>query len=306
MRIGVIGAGALGLYYGALLRRAGHDVHFLMRRDFQVVSSKGLKVISPQGNFHLADIRAYRNSREIGPVDLVLVGLKTYANEQLVELTRPLVAPGTTILTLQNGLGNEEVLATAFDSQQIVGGVAFLCCNRGEPGTVHHLDQGSIRIAEFFGGLSLRVEQLAATFSQAGIPCEACADLTRIRWEKLVWNIPFNGLCALTGLPTDRLLSCPETRQLITALMQEVIDAANRQGLSQPIEAPAFIGRMLQVTAGMGAYRPSMMIDRQQAAPLELDAIYRIPLERAAEAGTPMTRVAMLHALLEATESSKP
>ena len=88
--------------------------------------------------------------------------------------------------------------------------------------------------------------------------------------------------------------------------MQEVIDAANRQGLSQPIEAPAFIGRMLQVTAGMGAYRPSMMIDRQQAAPLELDAIYRIPLERAAEAGTPMTRVAMLHALLEATESSKP
>ena len=306
MRIGVIGAGALGLYYGALLRRAGHDVHFLMRRDFQVVSSKGLKVISPQGNFHLADIRAYRNSREIGPVDLVLVGLKTYANEQLVELTRPLVAPGTTILTLQNGLGNEEVLATAFDSQQIVGGVAFLCCNRGEPGTVHHLDQGSIRIAEFFGGLSLRVEQLAATFSQAGIPCEACADLTRIRWEKLVWNIPFNGLCALTGLPTDRLLSCPETRQLITALMQEVIDAANRQGLSQPIEAPAFIGRMLQVTAGMGAYRPSMMIDRQQAAPLELDAIYRIPLERAAEAGIPMTRVAMLHALLEATESSKP
>ena len=306
MRIGVIGAGALGLYYGALLRRAGHDVHFLMRRDFQVVSSKGLKVISPQGNFHLADIRAYRNSREIGPVDLVLVGLKTYANEQLVELTRPLVAPGTTILTLQNGLGNEEVLATAFDSQQIVGGVAFLCCNRGEPGTVHHLDQGSIRIAEFFGGLSLRVEQLAATFSQAGIPCEACADLTRIRWEKLVWNIPFNGLCALTGLPTDRLLSCPETRQLITALMQEVIDAANRQGLSQPIEAPAFIERMLQVTAGMGAYRPSMMIDRQQAAPLELDAIYRIPLERAAEAGTPMTRVAMLHALLEATESSKP
>ena len=306
MRIGVIGAGALGLYYGALLRRAGHDVHFLMRRDFQVVSSKGLKVISPQGNFHLADIRAYRNSREIGPVDLVLVGLKTYANEQLVELTRPLVAPGTTILTLQNGLGNEEVLATAFDSQQIVGGVAFLCCNRGEPGTVHHLDQGSIRIAGFFDGLSLRVEQLAATFSQAGIPCEACADLTRIRWEKLVWNIPFNGLCALTGLPTDRLLSCPETRQLITALMQEVIDAANRQGLSQPIEAPAFIGRMLQVTAGMGAYRPSMMIDRQQAAPLELGAIYRIPLERAAEAGTPMTRVAMLHALLVATESSKP
>ena len=127
--------------------------------------------------------------------------------------------------------------------------------------------------------------------------------LARAHWEKLVWNIPFNGLCALTGLPTDRLLNCPETRELIADLMQEVIDAANRQGFSQPLEGPAFIARMLQVTEGMGAYRPSMMVDRQQAAPLELDAIYRIPLQRAAAAGAPMTRVAMLHALLEATET---
>ncbi|MGD9019651.1 MAG: ketopantoate reductase C-terminal domain-containing protein, partial [Desulfuromonadales bacterium] len=126
----------------------------------------------------------------------------------------------------------------------------------------------------------------------------------RIRWEKLVWNIPFNGLCALTGLPTDRLLKCPETRQLITELMQEVVDAANRQNLSQPIAGPDFIERMLQVTAGMGAYRPSMMIDRLNRQPLELEAIYQVPQQRAAAAGTPMTRVAMLYALLAATESN--
>ena len=304
MRVGVIGAGALGLYYGALLQRGGHDVRFLMRRDFQAVSERGLNVTSPQGNFHLAEVRACRDSREIGPVDLVLVGLKTYANDQLVALVQPLVGPDTTILTLQNGLGNEEVLATAFDGEQIVGGVAFLCCNRGEPGTVHHLDQGSIRIAEFAGGLSARLEQLAATFSRAGIPCEACADLARIRWEKLVWNIPFNGLCALTGLPTDRLLNCAETRHLIAELMQEVVDAANRQGLARPIAGPDFIERMLQVTAGMGAYQPSMMIDRLNRQPLELEAIYQVPQQRAAAAGTPMTRVAMLYALLAATESN--
>ena len=305
MRIGVIGAGALGLYYGALLQRGGHDVRFLMRRDFQAVSNQGLKVTSPKGDFHLAKVRACSHSREIGPVDLVLVGLKAYANDQLVALVQPLVTQATTILNLQNGLGNEEVLATTFDRQQIVGGVAFLCCNRGDPGTVHHLAQGSIRIAEFVGEPGTRLEQLAATFSRAGIPCEACADLARIRWEKLVWNIPFNGLCALTGLPTDRLLACAETRQLIAELVQEVIDAANRQNLSQPIEAPGFIERMLQVTAGMGAYRPSMMIDRLNHQPLELEAIYQVPLQRAAAAGTPMTRVAMLHALLEATENDR-
>jgi 2-dehydropantoate 2-reductase len=118
----------------------------------------------------------------------------------------------------------------------------------------------------------------------------------------LVWNIPFNGLCALTGLPTNQLLSCPETRQLITEIMQEVIAAANQQGLSEAIDATATIEPMLQTTAGMGAYRPSMMIDRQQGAPLELAAIFANPLQQAARTKTAMPRTAMLHALLQATE----
>jgi 2-dehydropantoate 2-reductase len=306
MRIGIIGSGALGLYYGALLQRGGHDVHFLLRRDYQAISHTGLTVTTPRGDFHLTDIKGYRKSTEIGPVDLVLVGLKAYANDHLIALTRPLIGAETTILTLQNGLGNEDLLATTFGATRVVGGVAFLCCNRGEPGTVHHLDQGSIRIAEFAMGLSPRIVALAETFNQAGIPCEACTDLTRIRWEKLVWNIPFNGLCALTGLSTDRLLACPETLRLIAELMGEVIAAANQQGLAEPIDGASFIERMLEVTAGMGAYQPSMMIDRQQRSPLELNAIYRIPLERAAMTGPPMSRVAMLHALLEATEQKTP
>jgi 2-dehydropantoate 2-reductase len=306
MRIGIIGSGALGLYYGALLQKGGHDVHFLLRRDYQAISRTGLTVTSPRGNFYLGKIKSYQNSAEIGPVDMILVGLKAYANGQLIELTQPLVAPETIILTLQNGLGNEDLLVAAFGTTHVVGGVAFLCCNRGEPGTVRHLDQGSIRIAEFTRGLSARIVRLAELFKHAGIPCEACSDLTRIRWEKLVWNIPFNGLCALTRLPTDRLLDCPETRHLIKALMLEVVTAANHQGLSEPIAGTAFIEHMLKVTAGMGAYRPSMMIDRLQGSPLELEAIYRIPLMRAAATGTPMKRVAMLHALLEATEQEAP
>jgi 2-dehydropantoate 2-reductase len=305
MRIGVIGAGALGLYYGALLQRAGHDVHFLLRRDYRVLVEAGLTVTSPQGDFHLARINGYRTTAEIGVVDLVLVGLKAYANEHLVNMARPLVGPDTLVLTLQNGLGNEDVLAEAFAPQRLIGGVAFLCCNRGEPGVVHHLDQGAIRIAAVDDKGRSDVQRLAKHFITAGIPCEVCQDLSKIRWEKLVWNIPFNGLCALTGLATDRLLACPETRRLIKELMQEVVFAANRQGLSAPINGPVFIDRMLQVTGGMGAYRPSMMIDRQHGSPLELDAIYGIPLKRAVAVGAAMTRVAMLHALLSATEEPR-
>lgn len=302
MRIAVIGAGALGLYYGAMLQRSGQQVSYLLQRDYQAITQGGLTVTSPNGDFHLETVRGFQDTLSMGEVDLVLVGLKTFANDQLIELVRPLMNKGTAVLTLQNGLGNEELLAAAFGPERVLGGIAFLCSNRGEPGTVHHLGQGPIRLGEFKGGLSPRAETLAALFSAAGVPCEAVPDLVKARWEKLVWNIPFNGLCALTGLPTDALLAHPPTRSEIHALMAEVIAGGNAQGLSLPIDGPSFIARMLELTDGMGAYQPSMMIDRLEGRPLELEAIYGIPLRHATAKGADMPRVRMLHALLELQE----
>jgi 2-dehydropantoate 2-reductase len=209
----------------------------------------------------------------------------------------------TCILTLQNGLGNEELLAEAFGSERVLGGIAFLCSNRGKPGTVHHIGQGRIRLGEFSGGLSVRATALAARFNQAQIPCEAVADLRRARWEKLVWNIPFNGLCALTGKNVSELLNHKPSRREIIAIMGEVIAAGNAQGMSQPIEAKTFIERMIRATETMDGYQPSMMIDRLEGRPLELEAIYGVPLARASECGVEMARVGMLHALLELGET---
>jgi 2-dehydropantoate 2-reductase len=302
MRIAVVGAGALGLYYGAMLRRSGQDVKFLLRRDYAAISAGGLHVISPAGDFHLEGVPCFRESADMGEADLVLIGLKTFDNDRMVELVRPLVGEKTAILTLQNGLGNEEILAAAFGAGQVMGGIAFLCANRGEPGTVHHLGQGTIRLGEFAGGRSDRARAVAELFNDAGVNCEAVADLAKARWEKLVWNIPFNGLSALTGLTTDRLLAHPPTRRQVTEMMAETIRAANTRGLSEPIDAPLFIGRMLEMTEPMGDYHPSMMLDRLEGRPLELEAIYGIPLRIAAEKGVKMVRVGMLHALLEAGE----
>ncbi|AJF05358.1 putative 2-dehydropantoate 2-reductase [Geoalkalibacter subterraneus] len=303
MRIAIIGAGALGLYYGALLQRAGNDVRFLLRRDLDEISRRGLTITSPRGDFHLEQVKGYATPAEMGQVELVLVGLKTFANHRLAELTTPLVGENTMVLTLQNGLGNEELLAQIHGPQRVMGGIAFLCCNRGEPGVVHHLDQGRIRLGEFSGGLSQRAQRLAQLFEGAGISCEAVADLIKARWEKLVWNIPFNGLCALTGLTTDQLLNHELMRGEVRALMQEVIAAGNAQELSSPI-AEDFADRMLAVTEGMGSYRPSMMIDRQEQRPLELESIYQIPLQRAAARHIAMPRVQLLHTLLSLGEQN--
>jgi len=314
MRIGIIGSGALGLYYGAVLQRSGQDVHFLLRRDYHAINENGLQIYSANGDFHLPQVSGYQSPDKIGPVDLVIVGLKTISNHHLIKLVTPLVGEKTAILTLQNGLGNEELLAEAFGTERVLGGVAFLCSNRGEPGIVHHLGEGKIILGEFSGGLSQRSQKLAEMLSQrsqklaemfqaAGITCTAVSDLRRARWEKLVWNVPFNGLCALHGKDVTDLLSHPPSKELVRDLMLEIIAGANAQPLEEKIDGPAFSQQMITFTENMDHYRPSMMIDREEGQPLELEAIYGIPLKQAKAVGINMPKVEMLHTLLDFGES---
>lgn len=297
MNVAVVGAGALGLYYGAMLQHAGEDLHFLLRRDYEAIAAGGLRVYSINGNFELPRVNSYRTSEEIGVVDLVIIGLKTFANQQYAALIPPLLGKQTKILTLQNGLGNEEQLADLFGAERILGGVAFLCSNRGEPGVVHHLGAGRIIMGEYQPGNFTALEELAARFRRAGVECQATPDLKRARWEKLVWNIPFNGLCALLQQSVDQLLAQPTCRELVRELMLEVIAAANAQGLSCPIPEE-FAQEMLSFTDAMGVYRPSMQIDREEGRQLELDTIFSIPLAYGRQQGVAMPRVAMLSALL--------
>jgi 2-dehydropantoate 2-reductase len=298
MRIAVVGAGALGLYYGARLQKSGEDVHFLLRRDYDVVRRNGLNVMSINGDFTLPQVCGYLDSAEIGPVDLVLVGLKTFANGSFPELISPLVGETTLILTLQNGLGNEETLAELFGGERIIGGVAFLCANRGEPGEVHHLRAGRIVLGEYQHLNRGRVENLQAMFTRAGVECRITDDLKRSRWEKLVWNIPFNGLCALLQQPVNILLANYACRSMVREIMLEVIAAANAQDLTVMI-ADEFADEMLNFTDTMGEYRPSMQIDRELGRQLEIDSIFGEPLAYGMRKGMVMPRVKMLAILLE-------
>lgn len=305
MKIAIIGSGALGLYYGAMLQRGGHEVHFLLRRDYDVIMKRGLTVHSINGDFYLPKISGHRTSDSIGPVELVIVGLKTFANGLMCDLIKPLIAADTKILTLQNGLGNEELLAERFGSERILGGVAFLCSNRGEPGHVHHLGAGRVIIGEYEKNDNMRLDLIAACFSSAGVECKTTDDLKKARWEKLVWNIPFNGLCALLQQTVDKFLAAPSCRRLVRDLMIEVITAANAQNLGQAI-SEEYADEMLEFTSGMGEYKPSMQIDREEGRELEIQAIFRVPLEYGRQQGITMPRIEMLTVLLEQGQGSAP
>jgi 2-dehydropantoate 2-reductase len=284
--VAVVGSGAIGLYYGGRLAAAGEDVRFLMRSDFDAVSRDGLKVESVHGDFHLPQVKAFRTAEEIGPVDLVIVSWKATANHHLTEVLPPLLHEATQVLTLQNGLGNCECIAEITGTERVLGGLCFVCINRISPGLVSHSAGGRVALGEWRAGLPGRAAELARRFKIAGIPGVAVDDLEQAQWEKLVWNIPFNGLSvAEGGVTTDVLLESVDTEDEIRALMAEVIAAGRALGLELGDELIDF---NVERTRPMGPYRTSSMIDFVEGREVEVGPIWEEPLRRAREAGVAM------------------
>jgi len=320
MKIAVVGCGAVGSYYGAMLCRAGQDAHFLLRSDYEAVRCNGVLIHSPEGDFNVHP-QAAKTPGEIGVSDLVMIALKTTANDQFPKLLPPLVGPRTALLTLQNGLGNEEQLAKLFPIGQIMGGLCFVCLNRTKPGVVHHLDHGLVVLGEFQRPPETRTHDLAALFHRAGIPCKVVDNLKRAHWEKLVWNIPFNGLGvaaaagyeALSGardpvsgvgecLTTDKLLADPRWERLVRELMHEVISIAHAMGLAIPGE---LADKQIARTRTMGAYKASTLLDFERGLPLELEGLFLSPLREGQRAGAATPRLEALCKALKSLEERR-
>lgn len=313
MKIGVVGCGAVGSYYGAKLCRAGHETHFLLRSDYDQVKRRGVAVRSSEGDFK-ARPRVARSPDDVGPCDLVLVAIKSIANTELARLLPPLVGGTTAVLSLQNGLGNEEIISSIVGPDRVLGGLCFVCLNRVEPGVVHHIAHGRITLGEFQRWPEPRTHDIASAIRHAGVPCKVAANLMRARWEKLVWNIPFNGLgvasragyeAVLSGrvpegapakcLTTNELLADPLWHELVRELMQEVIHAANAHGLGI---SPELVDRMIHLTGSMGAYKSSTVLDFEAGRAIELDSIFLEPLRRAQAASVSVPRLTTLCKIL--------
>ncbi len=307
-RYAIIGVGAMGGYYGGLLARAGIETHFLLHSDYEHVKEHGLTVESPTGNFQLPKVHAWNDPGAMPPCEVVVVALKTTQNAVLGQILPKLVRPGGCVLLLQNGLGVEDDLARIVPSQAIVGGVCFLCSNKVGPGHIRHLDYGDIAIAEYDPadrprGITERLRQIATDFARAGIKVEPVNDLGLMRWKKLVWNIPYNGLSVALDATTAALMADTDSRALVAALMEEVVAGAGACGHTIP---PEFIRLQMDRTARMTPYRTSMKIDFDSGRPMELQAIFANPLARAARHGQTMPRVEMLYQTLAFLQRRRP
>ena len=273
----------------------------VLRTDFEVVKDKGLRIVSNEGDFTVRP-HVHISPKTIGKCDLVLVALKTTANDHFNELIAPLVAKRTAILCLQNGLGNCERLAELFGAEKIMGGLCFVCLNRIAPGVVRHIAFGKIVLGEHIGPPHARTRAIAEVFKKSAVPCGVAENLGHGLWEKLVWNIPFNGLGVASAaglealmskgetmpaqlgdtLSTDHLLADPQWEQNVRALMLELIDVASAKGIALE---PELVDRMIENTRTMGSYRASTVVDFENGRPIELESMFLEPLRQAQAAG---------------------
>ncbi len=315
LRYAVIGTGAIGGYYGARLQQAGCEVHFLLRSDYEWVQAHGLSVDSINGDFVLPSVRAYRDPTQMPPIDVAIVALKTTHNVQLLKLLPPM-QPAGAILSFQNGWDVEAAIAqqlrTTTDSAlTILGGLCFICATKDGPGHIRHLDYGRVLLGAHTDDYRLCAPtplmlQIADDFTRAQVAIEITDDLPMARWQKLVWNVPYNGLSVVLNATTEAMMKDDAVRSLITTLMSEVVTVADAWGQqhSSPTQSGAhiktkralplgLIEQMLLNTEKMAPYRTSMKIDYDERRSLELETILGNPMRtaQALDIATPVMKV---------------
>ena len=300
MKIAVVGTGAVGGYFGARLAAAGSDVHFLARGDsLAALSERGLRVDSVLGDTYVAagDVQVTDEPGVIGPSDVVLFTVKSYDTDAAAGQLMPLLQDETAVISLQNGIDNEERLAARIGSQHVVGGVAYLFAHRAGPGHIRHTG-GPARIVfgELTGETSSRTDAFLAECPRASITAEIAADVRVALWSKFVFICAQAGLTAASRQPIGVIRQTAETWELFRGVLEEVTAVGRAEGVALPDD---LVGKHQEFALGLEAHgRSSMYDDLAAGRRLELEALLGEVVRRGARTGVPTPVSDVLYGLL--------
>ncbi|MFN8060477.1 MAG: 2-dehydropantoate 2-reductase [Vicinamibacterales bacterium] len=300
-RIGVVGAGGVGGFFGARLARRGHAVSFVARgAHLRAIRERGLAVWSSLGDFTVR-AAADADPSAIGPVDLVLFTVKTYDNATAIPLIAPMVGQDTIVLTLQNGIDSVDEIAAIVGDGRVLGGSTFVAANIRAPGLIQQIGtHRSILFGEVFGAraaVSPRVEALAAVLADADIQVQTFADARVPLWEKFVYLVPFSGFTAAARLAAGPVWGDQFVREQFIATAEEVKAVARAEGVTF---AEDFHERFLHYMDTLpGTVRSSMLVDVLQGKRIEVEAVQGALVRRAAKHGVPVPRTSMLYAAMK-------
>ena len=305
MRIVVMGSGGTGGFFGAKLARAGEDVTFVARGEhLRAIQANGLRVKSAlEGEFA---VRAPAVDRLDGlpPADLVLFCVKSFDTEAAAEAVRPVVGRDTGVLSIQNGVDNEDKLAAILGAGHVIAGIAEVFATIEAPGVISHGLLGRIRFGEMDGKESERVQAFLAACGRASIPAELAADPLRMLWEKYVFLVAQSGMTALTRCPAGVLRALPETRAMYRRLFEELVRLGRAEGVGiDGSLTEGLLGRL--DTLGPGAFS-SLHFDLVHGKRLELEALQGHAVRLGERHGIPTPALAALHAALRPFRDGRP
>jgi 2-dehydropantoate 2-reductase len=321
MRFLIAGAGAIGGYIGACLARAGKDVTLFARGPhLRAMQEKGLRVLSESGDFDTAP-RVTGDLNEVGAVDVMVLGVKAHALTQLAPQLRPLIGENTTVVSTQNGIpwwyfqaGAGELegsplervdpggaIGAAIDPRRVVGSLVYLGAEIAEPGIIRHTEGNRISLGEPDGSRSERCRAIAEALIQSGLRCPVTARIRNEIWVKLLGNVAFNPISALTRTTLVQMAHDPLVRPLVFSIMTEVTAVANRLGVDIPIS----IDQRIDGAGKVGAHKTSMLQDLEANRPLELEPVVGAVVELGERLGIAMPSTAAVYACTRLLETAR-
>lgn len=309
MRFAILGSGAVGGYHGAKLARAGHDVTFIARgAHLAAIRARGLEIRSPMLGDFTVRARAEEDTEKVGPVDVVIVAVKAYDNATALPLVAPLVGPGSTVLTLQNGVDSVNDVAAVAGEEAVVGGTTYIATALASPGVIEQTGtHRRIVFGEVFGRLPLlstRVRALHEALAGADIQSEAVEDGRVPIWEKFIFLVTLAGFTGASRLPIGPLWADAQIRAQFVEACREVERVARAEGVQV---APDVIERIEVYVGGLpGTMRSSLLIDLAQGKRIEVEALHGSIVRRAALANVPAPIMSTLYAVLKPFAAGGP
>ncbi|HEY1303887.1 MAG TPA: 2-dehydropantoate 2-reductase [Vicinamibacterales bacterium] len=312
MKFVIVGAGAIGGYIGARLARAGADVVLVARGPhLRAMQERGLRVISLDGDFEVTP-QVSGDLTSIGRADVVFLGVKAHSLTALAPQLHPLLGPDTVVVSTQNGIpwwyfqghgGDLDglrlervdpggVIASTIEARRVVGSLAYFATDIAEPGVIHHTEGNRISFGEPDGTRSERAKALAEALIVAGFRCPVTTRFRHEIWVKLLGNVAFNPISALTGGTLEELVRYPDTSKLVRELMTETEAVAARLN----IELPISIDQRMAGAEKVGAHKTSMLQDFEAGRPMELEAVVGAVVELGDRLGVPMTATRAVYA----------
>jgi 2-dehydropantoate 2-reductase len=287
MKILIMGTGGVGGYYGGLLAQQGNEVTFIARgAHLYALRHQGLKVKSVHGDFSISPVNATDDPANVEPVDLILFCVKTYNTDDAAQAIRPVVGPQTVVMSLQNGVDAAERIGTVIGMEHLVGGATWLSSAVEEPGVIKQISQfRRIVFGELTGGSLERIQSINEVLKNTGINVEVSEDIQKILWTKFVFISAVSSFGSLTRLPMGEYRTVPETRKLISGIMQEVEALAHAQGITLD---PDVVQKSLEFMDNAGPHiKPSMQLDVEVGRRTELESMVAVIGRKGRELGVP-------------------